>query len=201
MDVMHYALKEIDAHVATHNALRRKDVLTALGLALTEIEKTVRNGHTILICGNGGSATDALHIAAELVGRFRVEGPAFGVLALVENIAAVTAIANDYSYDEVFARQLEAFGRPGDVLLALSTSGNSANCIRACQKAQSLGITSIALTGESGGALAQVADLVVRVPSSDTAHIQEAHETLGHIIAGVAERAVRGEQTESHLFG
>lgn len=201
MDVMHYALKEIDAHVATHNALRRKDVLTALGLALTEIEKTVRSGHTILICGNGGSATDALHIAAELVGRFRVEGPAFGVLALVENIAAVTAIANDYSYDEVFARQLEAFGRPGDVLLALSTSGNSANCIRACQKAQSLGITSIALTGESGGALAQVADLVVRVPSSDTAHIQEAHETLGHIIAGVAERAVRGEQTESHLFG
>lgn len=201
MDVMRYALKEIDAHVATHNALRRKDVLTALGLALTEIEKTVRNGHTILICGNGGSATDALHIAAELVGRFRVEGPAFGVLALVENIAAMTAIANDYSYDEVFARQLEAFGRPGDVLLALSTSGNSANCIRACQKAQSLGITSIALTGESGGALAQVADLVVRVPSSDTAHIQEAHETLGHIIAGVAERAVRGGQTESHLFG
>ena len=201
MDVIRYALKEIDAHVAAHNALRRKDVLTALGLALTEVERAVRSGHTILICGNGGSATDALHIAAELVGRFRVEGPAFGVLALVENIAAVTAIANDYSYDEVFARQLEAFGRPGDVLLALSTSGNSANCIRACQKAQTLGITSIALTGESGGTLAQVADLAVRVPSNDTAHIQEAHETIGHIIAGVAERAVRGEQSESHLFG
>lgn len=202
MDLIQYALTEIDAHMIVMQGLREKDVLTALEVALKEIETAVAAGHTILVCGNGGSATDALHLVAELVGRFRIEGPAFGALALVENIAAVTAIANDYSYEEVFARQVEAFGHAGDVLVALSTSGNSPNVIRACERAKELGIVSIALTGQSGGALAAVADVVIRVPSRDTAHIQEAHETIGHVMAGVAERSVRGEWSSArHLLG
>lgn len=201
MDFIQYALKEIDEHVAVHQALKTPEFLTSLGLALSEVQRSVSGGHTLLICGNGGSATDAQHIAAELVGRFRIEGRPFKAIALAENIASVTAIANDYSFREVFARQLEAFGRPGDVLLALSTSGMSANVVQACRKAQQMGITAIALTGSHGGDVAEVATIAVRVPSTDTAHIQEAHETIGHILAGVAERAVRSESTESSVFG
>lgn len=199
-DLMHYVTQEIDAHLDAVQGLRRPDVLTVLGVALSEVDRAVRAGNTVLICGNGGSATDALHIAAELIGRFRVEGRAFGVMTLVENIAAVTAIANDYSYDEVFARQVEAFGHHGDVLLALSTSGNSTNVVKACVAAKAVGMTSIAMTGAAGGRLAEVADIIIRVPSEDTAHIQEAHETIGHIIAGVAEKAVRGEVAKSSLL-
>jgi len=201
MDWIPYALTELDAHLTALMGLRRPEVLTMVGQGLSAIETAVRDGHTLLICGNGGSATDALHIAAELIGRFRIEGRAFGVITLVENIAAVTAIANDYSYDDVFARQVEAFGRPKDVLLGLSTSGNSINVIRACVAARALGMTSIAMTGASGGHLATVADITIRVPSEDTAHIQEAHQTIGHILAGVAERAVRGDRAKSSLFG
>lgn len=192
MDFVQYVKQEFEGNVAAHRATC-DHALPELERALRVIYDAVQDRHCLLICGNGGSATDSLHVAAELVGRFRIEGRPFGAIALVENIAAVTAIANDYSYDSVFSRQVEAFGRPGDVLLALSTSGNSTNVVGACDTARRLGITTIALTGgATGGQLAHHADVVVRVPSDDTAHIQEVHETIGHIIAGVAERAVRG---------
>lgn len=202
MDLGQYAVNEISENIKAHQAVLMPSVLGDLARALTAVKDAVQQGHRLMVCGNGGSATDALHLAAELVGRFRIEGRAFGAMALVENIAAVTAIANDYSYDDIFARQLEAFGRPGDVLVALSTSGNSSNVVRACETARSMGIVSIGLTGAGGGRLATAADIAICVPSRDTAHIQEVHETIGHIIAGVAERAVRGETaTASSVFG
>lgn len=196
MDFVQYAQGEFDGNIAAHQGAR-EFLCGELGLVLAAIYDAVTEGHGILVCGNGGSATDSLHIAAELVGRFRVEGRPFGAIALVENIAAVTAIANDYSFEEMFARQVEAFGKPGDILLALSTSGNSTNVIRAVAVARLRGMTTIALTGADGGELALRADLAVRVPSHDTAHIQEVHETIGHIIAGVAEQAIRGETSEA----
>jgi D-sedoheptulose 7-phosphate isomerase len=202
MDFVEYAKQELDANIAAHQGAR-EFLCGDLERALSTIYKAVKNNQCLLVCGNGGSATDSLHIAAELVGRFRLEGRPYGAVALVENIAAVTAIANDYSYEEMFARQVEAFGRHGDILLALSTSGNSANVLRACTAARQIGMTTIALTGASGGQLALRADIAIRVPSNDTAHIQEVHETIGHIIAGVAEMAIRGDVSEppSRLLG
>lgn len=161
-----------------------------VGRALTLIAEAARSGHKLMLCGNGGSACDAQHIAEELLGRFRRERPAWPAVCLGTNMGALTAIANDYGYEWVFSRELEAQGRAGDVLLALSTSGRSPSVLRAAEAAHRLGVWVVAWTGASGGPLADLADVAVRVPSDDTAHIQEAHITLGHVLAEVIERAM-----------
>jgi D-sedoheptulose 7-phosphate isomerase len=145
-------------------------------------------GGVVLTCGNGGSAADAQHIAGELVGRFRRKKlSGYKAFALTTNSSVVTAIANDFSYEEVFAKQLEALGGEGDVLLALSTSGNSPNAVAALATASKLGMKTLAFTGAGGGTMARSADLAIVVPDDDFARIQEIHMTLGHILCGLVE--------------
>jgi D-sedoheptulose 7-phosphate isomerase len=141
----------------------------------------LREGHKILLCGNGGSAADAQHIAAELVGRYEDQRRAFPAIALTTDTSALTAVSNDYGYEQVFARQVEGLATAGDVLIAISTSGKSRNVIRAAELARSLGCKTIALTGADGEPLASLCDLAVTVPSERTARVQEAHITIGHL--------------------
>ncbi len=142
-----------------------------------------RAGARVFMCGNGGSAADAQHFAAELTGHFIFDRPPLGAEALHANTSHLTAVANDYDYETVFARALEASARPGDTLIAISTSGNSPNVIRAATAAKELGVTVVAMTGESGGALAELADYLINVPSADTGRIQESHIVFIHSIS------------------
>ena len=148
---------------------------------------TYKNDGKVLFCGNGGSAADAQHLAAELSGRFYYDRPPLNSEALHVNTSYLTAVGNDYGYDMVFSRMLKGIGRKGDVLIGLSTSGNSKNVIKALEQAKESGITTVALTGESGGKMADIADLVIKVPSNDTPRIQEAHILIGHIICQLIE--------------
>ncbi|MFQ5892774.1 MAG: SIS domain-containing protein, partial [Nitrospinota bacterium] len=143
--------------------------------------KTLAGGGKILLCGNGGSAADAQHIAAELVGRFQRQRPGAAALALTTDTSVLTAVANDYGFEEVFARQVEALGSPGDCLVGISTSGQSLNIHRAMETARRMGLSTVGLLGMGGGSLKGLADAAVVVPSESTPHIQEAHITVGHI--------------------
>lgn len=149
-----------------------------------------KKGNQMLICGNGGSAADAQHLAAELTGRFYKDRRPLPAYALHSNSSFLTAVANDYDYNEVFSRATESLGRRGDVLLALSTSGNSENVIRALQKAMVLGMRTIGFTGRQGGRMVDVCEYVIKVPSDDVARIQEGHITVGHILCEAIENGV-----------
>ncbi|HWV55138.1 D-sedoheptulose 7-phosphate isomerase [Pseudorhodoplanes sp.] len=155
--------------------------------AIASVGDALRRGNKIIFCGNGGSAADAQHLAAELVGRYLMEREPLPALALTVDTSALTAIANDYSFDEVFARQLRGLGQQGDVLVAISTSGNSKNVLRAIEVARDKGIVTIGLTGQSGGQMRQLCDICVCVPSDRTNHIQEMHIAIGHAICGQVE--------------
>ena len=144
-------------------------------------------GGRLLICGNGGSAADAQHIAAELVGRYLRERPGHAALALTVNTSILTAVANDYGYDAVFARQVEALGRPGDVLLVISTSGNSGNCVRAVEAARRGGLSAFGFLGGDGGRLLALLDASFVAPSFATPKIQELHITMGHLLCRLLE--------------
>ncbi|AEB12389.1 Phosphoheptose isomerase [Marinithermus hydrothermalis DSM 14884] len=158
--------------------------------AAERIARSLEAGGKVLLCGNGGSAADAQHIAAELVGRFLKERRALPALALNTNTSIVSAIGNDYGFAEVFARQVAAMGHAGDVLVAISTSGNSANVLRAAETARAKGLEVIGLTGAGGGRLAELCDLCLRVPSTSTPRIQEVHILIGHIISQLIEEHV-----------
>ena len=145
------------------------------------------SGNKLLMCGNGGSASDAQHMAGELVGRYMMERKGIPAIALNANTTILTALGNDYDYDAVYEKQVTALGNEGDVIFAISTSGNSANCVKACERAKDMGITTVALTGESGGNLREVCDYTFNVPCTMTPHIQEAHIMLIHIICGIIE--------------
>ncbi|TGK33710.1 D-sedoheptulose 7-phosphate isomerase [Leptospira gomenensis] len=153
------------------------------------VSKALQSGNTIFLCGNGGSSCDASHIAAELVVRYKSgnERKALPALSLSADSAVLTACSNDYGYEEVFARQIEAFGKKGDVLIGLSTSGNSKNVLLALEKAKTRGLKTISLLGGDGGKMKHLADLDVLVPSKVTARIQESHILIGHILCSVAE--------------
>ncbi len=151
-----------------------------------------RNGGKVLFCGNGGSAADAQHLAAELSGHFYIDRPPLYAEALSVNSSFVTAVGNDYGFDEIFARMTEAAGRPGDVLVAMSTSGNSPNVLKAIAQARIQGMVVIGFTGATGGSMATRCDLLLNVPSTDTPRIQEAHLLVGHILC---------QLVESQLFG
>lgn len=153
------------------------------------IRASLAAGGTLLCCGNGGSAADAQHIAAELGGKFYRKRPGLAAVALTVNSSMLTAIGNDFGYDEVFSRQVEALGRRGDVLLAISTSGRSANVVAAARQAQERGVQVIALTGAHGGPLGRHADLLLDVPGTDTPRIQEAHIAIGHLLCELVEAA------------
>ena len=151
------------------------------------IGRAFQTGHKVLLFGNGGSATDAAHIAAEFVGRYKRERVPFPAIALATDIAAITCIANDYGFDELFARQVRAHGQAGDVAIAISTSGNSPNVLRGVEAAKAMGLTTVAWTGGSGGKLAGMVEYAFIVPSSLTARIQESHITLGHVLCELIE--------------
>jgi D-sedoheptulose 7-phosphate isomerase len=182
--------RDLMEHVA---AACDEDIVTAAD-RLTE---AFRAGGALLICGNGGSAADAQHLATEFVSTLTLDHPrpAIRALALTTDTSLLTAVANDYGVEGMFARQVEAIGRAGDVLLGISTSGNSANILRAAERARAIGMTVLALTGRSGGELAPLADVAVRVPSTVTAHIQECHLAIEQLLALLVERALFPDPT------
>jgi len=177
--------ESIGAKRATAAALR-----PSMAIAAQMLIDAYRSGHKAIFLGNGGSAADAQHMAAELVGRFLYERAPLPALALTTNSSAVTAIANDYGYEMVFARQVEALGVAGDVLIGLSTSGNSGNIVEAFLLARSRGIKTIALTGRTGGRLAAISDILLNVPCDDTPRIQECHTLIGHTLCEAVEAAL-----------
>lgn len=163
--------------------------------------ESLRSGGKVLFCGNGGSAADAQHLAAELLGRFFLERAPLPAVALSVNSSTVTAIGNDYGYETVFERQLRGLGRAGDVLIGLSTSGNSENVIRAFEAARRMDIRVIGLTGQGGGRMAALCDLCLEVPSRSTPRIQEMHIAVGHIMCELAEAALAEDAAASARSG
>lgn len=161
--------------------------------AASLIEQSLRGGGKIHFCGNGGSAADAQHLAAELSGRFYFDRPPLNAEALHCNTSYLTAVGNDYGYDHVFSRLLRGTGRRGDVLVGISTSGNSRNILEAYRVAQEMGIHIVSLTGQTGGKMRDCGGLLLNVPSTDTPRIQESHIMLGHIICELVETAMFGE--------
>lgn len=167
-----------------------QEQLTLIARAGDIMTQAIRRRRKIVWFGNGGSATQSLHMAAEFVGRFQRERRALPSIALTENMASVTAIANDHAFEDIFARQLEGLAAPGDVAIGLSTSGNSPNVLRGLRRARALRLATIGLTGHSGGAMLDLCDLCIRVPSSVTARVQEVHLTIGHILCALVEEAL-----------
>lgn len=150
----------------------------------------LKSGGKVLLCGNGGSAADAQHIAAEIIGRFELERAAFPAIALTTDTSILTAVGNDYGFDQIFSRQVAGLGRAGDVLMAYSTSGNSANVLAAVQVARDLGVKVVSLTGQAGGALKDQSDFWLGAPSGVTARVQEAHGFIGHVICQLIDAAL-----------
>ena len=183
----------LKASVKVKQAIIEDDTLiNNIQKALEAINGSLEQGGRILFCGNGGSAADAQHIAAELTGRFYIDRPPLDAEALHVNSSYLTAVANDYEFNEAYARLVRAKGRPGDVLVAISTSGNSRNIILAAQAARDLNMVVIGMSGATGGNLANLCDICLNVPSNDTPRIQESHITIGHILC---------QQVEQHFFG
>ncbi len=185
--------QRIRESVAVKEALLRDRVLIRLVVEVgRDLAEALRGGHRAFLFGNGGSAADAQHIAAELVGRYLRDRPGLPAVALTVNSSSLTAIANDYSYDAVFARQLEALGAAGDMAIGISTSGDSPNVLLAIEAAKRKGMTSVGLTGQGGGQLKSLADRCICVPSGDTPRVQEAHILIGHILSEIVETELFG---------
>jgi D-sedoheptulose 7-phosphate isomerase len=174
--------------------LESEEYLSAVVAAADAMTKGLRSGNKILFFGNGGSAADAQHLAAELSGRFMRERPSLSGWALTTNSSALTAIGNDYSFEDIFARQLEGIGSPGDIAFAISTSGNSLNVIKAVEVARRRNLISIALAGKSGGRLRDLVDHCICIPSDHTPRIQEAHILTGHILCELIEEEMFGSK-------
>jgi D-sedoheptulose 7-phosphate isomerase len=184
------AADRIRASLAAKERLLDPEPLAEIAAAAAEIGRTLREGGKLLIFGNGGSAADAQHIAGEFVGRFLAERRALPAIALNVNTSVLTALANDYSFEGVFARQIEALGEPGDAALGISTSGNSANVVAGLRTARERGLRTLALTGRSGGAMREMVDACVRIPADETPRVQEGHILVAHILCEIAEREI-----------
>jgi D-sedoheptulose 7-phosphate isomerase len=194
-DFEHRVSELIEASIATKQSLLGSQRIVLMVAKVSKILVTaLKQGNKALLFGNGGSAADAQHIAAELVGRFAFDRPALPALALSVNSSCVTAIGNDYGFDRVFSRQLEALARSGDVAFGISTSGNSPNVSLALTTARSMGLHTIALTGRTGGSLLNKVDHCICVPSEETPRIQECHILIGHIISELVERGIFHEE-------
>jgi D-sedoheptulose 7-phosphate isomerase len=174
-----------EAAIKIHDRVRSN--LGPAIVAAQAISDALKSGHKLLVFGNGGSAADAQHVAGELVGRFRRERAPMPAIALTVDTSILTAIGNDYSFKQVFARQVEALGRPGDVALGISTSGESPNVVAALQTARAKGLKTVALTGRDGGSVGRAAEIHVNVPDQNTQRVQEVHMTLLHVMCEVIE--------------
>ena len=183
-DEFNKALANFNA-MAADEGLRRQ-----IGQAVAMCVEALHAGGKLLFAGNGGSAADAQHWAGELVSRFYYDRPGLPAIALTTDTSILTAIGNDYGYDYTFARQVEALGREGDVFVAISTSGNSANIIRAAEAARERGVKVIGFTGQGGGKLAPLSDICFRIPSNETPRVQEGHEFIGHLLCALIEQAM-----------
>lgn len=170
------------------------ELTTTLATIAEKIVAAYRDGHKVLLCGNGGSAADSQHICAELVGKFYLTREPLAAVSLTVNTSSITAVGNDFSYDEVFVKQMKGLGLAGDVAIGISTSGNSENVILALDAARDKGLVTVAFTGDSGGRLKDRVDYCLRIPSSDTARIQEGHITAGHIMCELVEKALFAEE-------
>jgi D-sedoheptulose 7-phosphate isomerase len=170
--------------------LKNEETLYVIERVAKEIINAFKNQKKVLLCGNGGSAADAQHIAAELSGRFYLDREPLFAEALHCNTSFLTAVANDYSFEDVFARAVKAMGKKGDILIGISTSGNSENVIRAIKVANKMGMITVGLTGKTGGKMKDICHYLIRVPSTDTPRIQEAHILIGHIICEIVEKEI-----------
>lgn len=185
--------QQISESISVKQAMLNDNALIAQVESIAAlIVETYREGGKVLLAGNGGSAADAQHIAAELVSRFSFDRPALPAMALTTDTSILTAIGNDYGYDSLFSRQLQANARPGDVFIAISTSGNSANIVRALEAAAELDLVTVGLSGASGGAMADLCHHCIKIPSTDTPRIQEGHITIGHILCASTEQVLFG---------
>jgi len=184
----------INEHIAVIQAISaQQDVLERIA---GEMTRTILGGNKVLWCGNGGSAADSQHLAAELMGRFRRERRGLPSIALTTDTSALTAIGNDYGFERIFQRQVEALCTRGDLVIGISTSGNSKNVCAALETATKIGAFTAALTGERGGKLAKIADVALRIPSKDTARIQEGHILCGHMLCDWVEQSVCARDLE-----
>jgi D-sedoheptulose 7-phosphate isomerase len=188
--------RSIQASIAVKQLLLGNvEVVSIIAKVSELLVDTLKKGNKVLLFGNGGSAADAQHIAAEFVGRFAFDRPALPALALSVNTSCVTAIGNDYGFDLVFSRQIEALARPADLAIGISTSGNSSNVLHGLSVAQKMGLGTVALTGCTGGRLKDAADFCICAPSNETPRIQECHILIGHIISELVEETIFYEQS------
>jgi len=188
--------RSIQASIAVKNLLlRNAEIVSTIAEVSAGLAHTLDKGNKVLLFGNGGSAADAQHIAAEFVGRFAFDRPALPALALSVNTSCVTAIGNDYGFDLVFSRQIEALARPGDFAIGISTSGNSPNVLHGLSVARKIGLSTVALTGCTGGKLKAAVDYCICAPSNETPRIQECHILIGHIISELVEETIFHEKT------
>jgi D-sedoheptulose 7-phosphate isomerase len=184
---MHIKESITDSIETKKRILENPDLIKMIGDVATVCMDAFCNGQKVLFCGNGGSAADAQHLAAEFSGRFNYDRLPLPSEALHVNTSFLTAVANDYSFDEVYSRMIKAIGKEGDILIAISTSGNSKNIIRALEMAQETGLITVGMTGETGGKMRDLCDYLINVPSNDTPRIQESHIMIGHIICEIVE--------------
>lgn len=188
-----YIQRQIADSAATKQAILENEALIDVIVSVAQACVAVyRNGKKTLLAGNGGSAADAQHIAAELVGRYGFDRPSLPSLALTTDSSNLTAIGNDYGYDKVFSRQLEGMAQEGDLFIGISTSGNSQNVINAFESAKERGVTTVALVGRDGGKMAEMADYAIIIPSNATPRIQESHILIGHILCDIIEKELFG---------
>lgn len=176
---------EVKQHV-----LQDQQLLSQVQKAVDVITEAFKNGNKVLFCGNGGSAADAQHLAAEFSGRFYKDRPALPAEAMHCNTSYLTAVANDYSYDVIYSRMIDGMGNNGDVIVGISTSGNSGNIVKAFEFAKNKGMTTIGFTGATGGVMKELSDILINPPSFDTPRIQESHILLGHIICQLVEENI-----------
>jgi D-sedoheptulose 7-phosphate isomerase len=195
--MIEYIKDQIRASYTIKQTILADDALVALiGEVAQKVVEVYRNGHKIMLAGNGGSAADAQHLAGELVNRLNFDRPGLAALALTTDSSVMTAISNDFNYNEVFARQVEALGVQGDLLIGISTSGNSVNMVRALEQCKTKGVITVGLTGEGPNRISEIADYCIRVPAGETPRIQECHILIGHIICSIVEKVIfNGEST------
>ncbi|EAJ7141984.1 D-sedoheptulose 7-phosphate isomerase [Campylobacter jejuni] len=195
MEIINNYIKEHfqESILVKEQILKDEDLITLIKNASLEVIKAYKNGNKALLAGNGGSAADAQHIAGEFVSRFYFDRPGIASIALTTDTSVLTAIGNDYGYENLFARQVQAQGVKGDIFIGISTSGNSKNILKALDLCKQKGIISIGLSGASGGAMNELCDYCIKVPSTCTPRIQEAHILIGHIICAIVEEELFGK--------
>ena len=197
-DILPLVIERVRQSIEIQQAiLEDEHLLELLNEAASACLRALKRGAKLIFFGNGGSAADAQHLAAELTGRYLLERRPLPAIALTTNTSCLTAIGNDYSYDQVFARQIEALGNKADIAIGISTSGHSKNVIQALRKAKEKGLTTVGLTARTGGELRHVADYCLRIPSEETPRIQEAHILLGHILCEIIEENFADERNIS----